>query len=180
VANRLIALSQSRGEKVLASQDWHPADHGSFARVQQAVAFEQGLLDGLAQTWWPDHCVQDSHGAEFHPELNHSAIDFVVRKGSNQMIDSYSAFFDNDHRQDTGLHRWLQENEISQLVILGLATDYCVNFTVLDALALGYDVTVITDGCRGVNIAPDHSERALAKMADAGARLMVSSQYCDR
>lgn len=178
VANRLIALSQSRGDKVLASQDWHPADHGSFAGVQQRVAFEQGLLDGLVQTWWPVHCVQHSQGAEFHADLNHRAIDFVVRKGSNPVIDSYSAFFDNGHRQDTGLHRWLQENKITQLVILGLATDYCVKFTVLDALALGYDVTVITDGCRGVNILAVDSDQAFAAMADAGARLMVSDAYC--
>ena len=173
IANSLIPLFTSRGCKIIATQDWHPADHGSFARVQDSEPFLQGILDGLPQTWWPDHCVQNSYGAEFHQHLNIAAIDHIALKGCQQEIDSYSAFFDNGHRHHTGLDDWLRQQDVSSLVIMGLATDYCVKFTVLDALSLGYQVTVITEGCRGVNLQPQDSEQALLKMAESGATLMT-------
>lgn len=175
IANRLIALFQSQGKKIVATQDWHPADHGSFASVQNTGPFQQGSLAGLAQTWWPDHCIQQSQGAEFHPQLNIAAASHITQKGCQQEIDSYSAFFDNGHRHDTGLDSWLRQHYVSQLVIMGLATDYCVKYTVLDALNLGYQVTVVTDGCRGVNLQPTDSEQALQQMEQAGARLMTST-----
>lgn len=177
IANRLITLFKSRANKVIATQDWHPTDHGSFARVQGTTLFEQGILDGLPQTWWPDHCVQYSHGAEFHPQLDLTAIDYIAQKGCQREIDSYSAFFDNGHRHHTGLDDWLRQQDIDALVVMGLATDYCVKFTVLDALALGYSVTVITDGCRGVNLRPQESELALLKMAAMGARLLTYAEF---
>jgi len=177
IANQLIPLFKSQGSKVVATQDWHPADHGSFASVQNTTPFQQGTLAGLTQTWWPDHCIQQSYGAQFHPQLNITAIDSITQKGCQQEIDSYSAFFDNGHRHNTGLDSWLHQHNISTLVVMGLATDYCVKFTVRDALALGYHVTVITDGCRGVNLAPQDSERALQDMAEAGARLMTFAQF---
>ena len=178
-ANRLIPLFKSRGSKIIATQDWHPVCHGSFASVQNALPFEQGTLAGLAQTWWPDHCIQQSDGAEFHPQLNIAAVDHIAQKGCQQQIDSYSAFFDNGHLHNTGLDNWLHQHDVSTLVIMGLATDYCVKYTVLDALALGYKVTVITDGCRGVNLQPSDSERALQDMAQAGARLMTFAQFSE-
>ena len=150
VANSLIEWCKARGEAVVASQDWHPANHGSFASQHNVEPYSQGELDGLAQTFWPDHCVQQTEGAELHPLLNQKAIDAVFHKGENPTIDSYSAFFDNGHRQKTALDAWLRHHEITELIVLGLATDYCVKFTVLDALQLGYTVNVITDGCRGV------------------------------
>lgn len=177
VANQLIARFASQGEKIVASQDWHPAGHGSFASAQGAQPFSQGMLAGLTQTWWPDHCVQHSPGAAFVSELNHRAIDYIVQKGMQPETDSYSAFFDNGHRYDTGLHAWLGQQAITTLVVMGLATDYCVRFTVTDALTLGYSVIVIPDGCRGVNIQPQDSDQALQQMADLGARLMTLDQY---
>ena len=177
IANAMIAWCNTRGEAVVASQDWHPADHGSFASQHSVEPFSAGELAGLPQTFWPDHCVQNSEGAALHPLLNQRAIDAVFHKGENPLIDSYSAFFDNGHRQETALHSWLQQHGIRELVILGLATDYCVKFTVLDALTLGYEVNVITDGCRGVNLAPQDSSQAFMEMAAAGATLYTLADW---
>ncbi|AIR61798.1 nicotinamidase/pyrazinamidase [Cedecea neteri] len=177
VANQLIELFHARDESVVATQDWHPAKHGSFASTQDTEPFSEGMLDGLAQTWWPDHCIQNSEGAKLHPLLKASGVDKIVYKGQNPAIDSYSAFFDNGHRQQTELDAWLREHDIRSLVVLGLATDFCVKFTVLDALALGYEVTVITDGCRGVNLQPQSSLEAFQEMAVKGATLMTFADF---
>ena len=177
IANALISYCKAKGDAVVATQDWHPANHGSFASVQRTEPFSQGKLDGLRQTWWPDHCVQNSEGAKLHPLLNTQEIDAVIQKGENPLIDSYSAFFDNGHRQKTQLDDWLYRNEIKQLVVMGLATDYCVKFTVLDALSLGYEVTVITDGCRAVNLHPQDGLRAYQDMSAAGATLMTLADF---
>lgn len=177
VANAMMAWCGARGDAVVASLDWHPADHGSFARQHSVPPFSQGKLDGLAQTFWPDHCVQNSAGAELHPLLRQQAIDAVFHKGENPLIDSYSAFFDNGHRQKTALDGWLRQHGISELIVLGLATDYCVKFTVLDALQLGYQVNVITDGCRGVNLEPQDSPQAFMAMAAAGATLYTLADW---
>lgn len=177
IANTLISYCKAKGDAVVATQDWHPANHGSFASVQRTEPFSQGKLDGLRQTWWPDHCVQNSEGAQLHPLLNTQEIDAVIQKGENPLIDSYSAFFDNGHRQKTQLDDWLYRNEIKQLVVIGLATDYCVKFTVLDALSLGYEVTVITDGCRAVNLHPQDGLRAYQDMSAAGATLMTLADF---
>lgn len=177
VANALISYCKAKGDAVVATQDWHPSNHGSFASVQGTEPFSQGKLDGLRQTWWPDHCVQNSEGAQLHPLLNTPEIDAVIQKGENPLIDSYSAFFDNGHRQKTQLDDWLYRNEIKQLVVMGLATDYCVKFTVLDALSLGYEVTVVTDGCRAVNLHPQDGLRAFQDMSAAGATLMTLADF---
>ncbi|WP_208937006.1 bifunctional nicotinamidase/pyrazinamidase [Klebsiella oxytoca] len=179
VANLLIDWSLTRGETVVASQDWHPANHGSFASQHQVEPYTQGELDGLAQTFWPDHCVQNSEGAALHPLLQQQHIAAVFHKGENPAIDSYSAFFDNGHRQKTQLDAWLRERDIRELAVLGLATDYCVKFTVLDALNLGYNVNVITDGCRGVNIQPHDSNQAFMEMAAAGATLYTLDDWLE-
>ncbi|QGN37708.1 bifunctional nicotinamidase/pyrazinamidase [Klebsiella oxytoca] len=179
VANRLIDWSLARDETVVASQDWHPANHGSFASQHQVEPYTQGELDGLAQTFWPDHCVQNSEGAALHPLLKQQHIAAVFHKGENPDIDSYSAFFDNGHRQKTQLDAWLRERGITELTVLGLATDYCVKFTVLDALNLGYSVNVITDGCRGVNIQPQDSNLAFMEMAAAGATLYTLDDWLE-
>ena len=177
VANELITRCKARDDAIVASQDWHPANHGSFASVQVAEPYTQGELDGLPQTWWPVHCVQNTEGAALHPLLNAKAIDAVFHKGENPAIDSYSAFFDNGHRQKTALDAWLRERGITELIVMGLATDYCVKFSVLDALQLGYSVTVITDGCRGVNIDPQDSLMAFQDMSAAGAVLMTLADF---
>ncbi|MCU7782223.1 bifunctional nicotinamidase/pyrazinamidase [Lelliottia amnigena] len=177
VANALIAWCKARGEAVVASQDWHPADHGSFASQHNAEPFSQGELDGLAQTLWPEHCVQQTEGAQLHPLLNQHAIDAVFHKGENPLIDSYSAFFDNEHRQQTALDEWLRHHEVGELIVMGLATDYCVKYTVLDALKLGYRVNVITDGCRGVNLNAQDSALAFMEMSTAGATLYTLADW---
>ncbi|MEG2990670.1 MAG: bifunctional nicotinamidase/pyrazinamidase [Citrobacter sp.] len=179
IANRLIDWCTTRGDVIVASLDWHPINHGSFASQHQVAPYSQGQLDGLAQTFWPDHCVQNSEGAALHPLLEQRAIDKTFYKGENPQVDSYSAFFDNGRRQATELNAWLQQNHISDLIIMGLATDYCVKFTVLDALDLGYTVNVITDGCRGVNIQPQDSTQAFMEMAAAGATLYTLADWLE-
>ena len=179
IANRLIDWCALRGDTVVASLDWHPANHGSFASQHQVAPYSQGQLDGLAQTFWPDHCVQNSEGAALHPLLNQRAIAKTFTKGENPLVDSYSAFFDNGCRQATALNAWLLEHRIAELIIMGLASDYCVKFTVLDALDLGYTVSVITDGCRGVNIQPQDSAEAFMEMAAAGATLYTLDDWLE-
>ncbi|WP_086112717.1 bifunctional nicotinamidase/pyrazinamidase [Xenorhabdus beddingii] len=167
---------QENSIAIIASQDWHPANHMSFAVNSGQEVGGSGELNGIPQIWWPVHCVQGQFGAAFHPSLNQSAIAEVFQKGENPQIDSYSAFFDNDHKSQTRLHGWLTKHNVQRLFILGIATDYCVKFTVLDALALGYETYVITEGCRGVNIQPDDSQRAFEEMANKGAKLITQSE----
>ncbi|NIF21894.1 MULTISPECIES: bifunctional nicotinamidase/pyrazinamidase [Pantoea] len=169
VANRYAREFRRKGEYVLALQDWHPANHGSFASVSGEPVYTLGELNGLAQIWWPDHGVQGSVGADLHPDLDRSLIDALFYKGQDIDVDSYSAFFDNGHRRKTELDSWLRERDVTDLVVLGIATDYCVKYTVLDALELGYNVEVVVEGCRGVNLNPDDSTIALSQMAAQGA-----------
>ncbi|WP_075181938.1 bifunctional nicotinamidase/pyrazinamidase [Pantoea sp. 1.19] len=172
VANRLAEDFRQRGQLVVASQDWHPPNHGSFASVAGEPVWQQGVLHGLSQVWWPEHCIQHHPGAAFHPQLNLALIDQVFTKGEDPTVDSYSAFFDNDHRRATGLDGWLRSQNVTRLTVMGLATDYCVKYSVLDALALGFGVEVIQAGCRGVDLTPGDSQRALAEMQSKGAQLL--------
>ncbi|MEM8666014.1 MAG: bifunctional nicotinamidase/pyrazinamidase [Planctomycetota bacterium] len=158
---------------VVATQDWHPVNHGSFASQHTGVEIgEQFELDGLAQIAWPDHCIAGTEGAEFAEELDQARIDHVARKGTNPVIDSYSGFFDNGQRQATGLDNHLRSVGVQHLSVLGLATDYCVKFTVLDALQLDYPTRVLLAGCRGVNLQPSDVEDAIAEMRSAGAEII--------
>lgn len=155
---------------VVATQDWHPADHGSFAANHFGKhVFDQIDLDGLPQTLWPVHCVQNTGGALFSPGLHTQCIARVFTKGMNPRIDSYSGLYDNGHRTSTGMGEWLEAQGVHELHIAGVATDYCVKFTVLDALAEGFEVTVLTAACRGVNLQPGDVDRALDEMRAAGA-----------
>jgi nicotinamidase/pyrazinamidase len=163
---------------VIATQDWHPSNHGSFASQHPGKKpGELITLNGLSQVLWPDHCIQHSRGAEFAPTLNRAGIQHIIHKGTDPAIDSYSGFFDNGHKKATGLHDLLQRHRITELAILGLATDYCVRFTALDARKLGYTVNLIQDGCRGVNLNPTDSQSALEEMARAGVRLASSADF---
>ncbi|PHM74137.1 bifunctional nicotinamidase/pyrazinamidase [Xenorhabdus kozodoii] len=176
VANNVIARCQENNITIIATQDWHPANHLSFAKNSGQKVGELGELNGIPQVWWPNHCVQGEFGAALHPLLNQSAIQAIFQKGENPQIDSYSAFFDNDHKSKTRLDDWLTEQNIQRLFVMGIATDYCVKFTVLDALALGYETYVIIDGCRGVNIQEEDSQQALEEMARKGAKLISPSE----
>lgn len=173
-ANKAIGNCQQHNIPIIASQDWHPANHLSFAINSGTQVGDIGKLNGIPQVWWPVHCVQGETGADFHASLNCNAISKVFTKGENPQVDSYSAFFDNDKVSQTRLHTWLQEQQITKLFIMGIATDYCVKFTVLDALKLGYKVSVLTDGCRGVNLSAMDSELALAEMSQQGATLLTT------
>ncbi|MEO3413450.1 bifunctional nicotinamidase/pyrazinamidase [Roseovarius sp. CAU 1744] len=158
-------------DAVVLTQDWHPAGHSSFASSHDGLEpFGTVEMPYGPQVLWPDHCVQGSSGAAFHPKLNTDAADMIVRKGYNPAIDSYSAFFENDHETPTGLHGYLQTRGIDTLVMVGLATDFCVNFSAVDAANLGYDVTVRADLCRAIDL--DGSlAAAMDGMAAAGAKV---------
>jgi nicotinamidase/pyrazinamidase len=155
---------------IVATQDWHPADHGSFAANHPGRrVFDQIELEGLHQTLWPVHCVQNTGGALFAPGLETRRIERVFTKGLNPRIDSYSGFFDNGHRASTGMGEWLKARGVTKLAVAGVATDYCVKFTVLDALAEGFVVELIAKACRGVNLNAGDVERAVEEMRAAGA-----------
>lgn len=161
-------------ELVVATQDWHPANHGSFAANH--VGTEPGQLidlDGLEQILWPVHCVQDSDGAKFVDGLHTDGVR-VFQKGTAVNIDSYSGFFDNGHRQETGLGQFLKGQDVEQVYVCGVATDYCVKFTVLDAVELGFETYLIEDGCRGVNLNEGDVDRAIEEMRNAGVHVVRS------
>ena len=165
VANTVIPLF----DFVVATKDWHPADHLSFASQHPGTPVGETIkLDGLPQIAWPDHCVQGTAGAEFLDTLNVDHIAAVFEKGTNRMIDSYSGFFDNGHRQSTGLGDYLRSQQVTDVYIMGLATDYCVKFTALDAIELGFTTHLILDGCRGVNLQPGDIDAAVSEMRAAG------------
>ena len=171
VAQRLMP----RFDVVVATQDWHPPDHASFAANHTGRSPGQVIdLDGLPQVLWPPHCVQGTRGAELHAELDRARIHEVFRKGTDPRIDSYSGFFDNGHRKATGLGDWLRGRGVRQLYVLGLATDYCVKATVLDACELGFEVWVVEDGCRPVELVPGDGELAFGAMRAAGATVIPS------
>lgn len=173
VANTFIKLFFKSNMPVIATQDWHPAGHGSFASAHNAAPFTMGKLSDMDQVMWPDHCVQDTVGAEFHPDL--LDIPTVVCKGMDPTVDSYSGFFDNGGKNDTGLNAILKEDGVTQLMILGLATDYCVKATALDAAKLGYFTVVVEDGCRAVNYPEGTEKAAIEEMRRAGVLVMSSA-----
>ncbi len=173
VANKLMA----HFDLVVATQDWHPANHKSFAAMHP-WRYPGDVIDlnGLQQILWPIHCVQGSFGAEFAPGLNTDAFEAVFVKGTDTEIDSYSGFFDNGHRKATGLGDYLKEKGVDEVYILGLALDVCVKFTVLDALGLGFKTYLVEDGCRGVNLNEGDSDKALSEMREKGAIIAQSDQ----
>jgi nicotinamidase/pyrazinamidase len=162
---------------IIATKDWHPANHKSFATNHSHHQIHDIiLLNGIQQILWPDHCIQNSTGSEFHPTLKTDRIQKIIYKGIDPEIDSYSAFFDNAHQRNTGLDAYLKEQGITDLYIMGLATDYCIRYSVLDALSLGYNTFVITDGCFGIDQQPGDIEEALNTMEAQGAKLILSSE----
>lgn len=166
VANDIM----KRFDIVVASQDWHPPDHGSFASRYEGKKPGQFVeLNGLNQILWPDHCVWETRGAQFAPGLATEGITRVFRKGMDREVDSYSCFFDNDHRRDTGLGDYLNARQVVAVTLMGLATDYCVKYSVLDACQLGLKVKVLQEGVRGVEITPGDCQKAFEEMQRAGA-----------
>ncbi len=175
VANRLMP----HFDLVVATQDFHPPGHGSFASQHAGTApGEQIDLHGLPQTLWPDHCVQGTRGAELHEALECARVARVFPKGTDTAVDSYSGFFDNGKRKATGLGDYLKGEGVTEVFVMGLATDYCVKFTALDAAELGFATRVITDGCRAVNLQPGDGEAALAELREAGVLPVRAAELC--
>ncbi|MDR2957210.1 MAG: bifunctional nicotinamidase/pyrazinamidase [Coriobacteriales bacterium] len=172
VANRLAYQFVGSGDIVVATRDQHPANHGSFASSAGVKVGDIGQLGGVSQVFWPDHCVEGSPGAGFHPDLRLELIDQEFAKGTDKAIDSYSGFYDNDHQTSTGLAEYLREQDVKAVTIIGLATDYCVAATARDAQAEGFDTTVVAEGCRAVDINPGDGERALAELRKIGVKVV--------
>lgn len=161
--------------RVIATQDYHPADHVSFATNHPGKAVSDLIeVDGVKQVLWPSHCVQGSTGADLVRTLETQRIEMVVRKGCDRSVDSYSGFFDVARKHATGLSDYLRAEALLELAVAGVATDYCVKFTVLDALAEGFRVSVVADCCRGVDLRPGDSDRAMEEMREAGARIVTT------
>ena len=166
-----INVEMDKFNTVVLTQDWHPTDHKSFASSHENKSpFDTVEMFYGDQVLWPDHCIQGSMGARFHPDLNHTRADVIIRKGSNPEVDSYSAFYENDKVTPTGLHGYLKNRDVTKLTLVGLATDYCVAFSALDAAKLGYAVTVRLDMARGID-SDGSLKAAIDKMSKAGINL---------
>ncbi|HSX12075.1 MAG TPA: bifunctional nicotinamidase/pyrazinamidase [Rhabdochlamydiaceae bacterium] len=173
IINRLIP----HFSHVIATQDWHPKDHVSFASNHPGKKPGDLIeVKGIKQILWPVHCVRNTKGAELVAGLKKESIASIFYKGSDKWVDSYSAFFDNARLRATGLEEYLKTRGINELYIAGVATDYCVLYSVLDALELGFKISVIQNACRGIDLKPHDEERALQKMEENGAVLISSAQ----
>ncbi len=164
-----------RFDHVVLTQDWHPRGHRSFASSHTGrLPFESIELDYGKQTLWPDHCVQGTEGAAFHPRLEATKAELVIRKGFRTRIDSYSAFFENDRRTPTGLAGYLRERRFTRVFLCGLATDYCVTYSALDARRSGFEAVALLDACRAIDL-HGSLDLALDAMREAGTLLVTSA-----
>lgn len=169
----LLNATINESEHVILTQDWHPKGHSSFASSHQGKEPYQSITMPYGeQTLWPDHCVQGTTGADFHPQLNLTRAQLVIRKGFRHGIDSYSTFFENDHETPTGLAGYLRERNIGAITLAGLATDFCVAFSALDAVELGFNTRVRLDLCRGIDVNGSLA-LMLDKMRQAGVELIA-------
>ncbi len=172
VINRL----QNKFDLVVATQDWHPADHMSFAsNHMDKKPFDKVEWRGLEQVLWPDHCVHNTKGAELHRELTSEKIEAIFRKGMDRNIDSYSGFYDNGHEKNTGLAGYLRERNAGELYFCGLAADVCVQFTIKDALKEGFSATLIEDATRPID--PDEFEKIKTQLSDDNCKIINSNEF---
>jgi nicotinamidase/pyrazinamidase len=162
----------SRFDKVVATQDWHPLNHVSFASTHKRSPFEAINIEGVQQVLWPDHCVPGTFGADFHRDLDLRKVDLIIRKGTDPLIDSYSTFLENDKTTETGLRYYLQGLGVTDLFLTGLATDYCVYYSAVDARNFGFRVSVILDATRGVDFPAGNVDRAVEDMKKRGIRIL--------
>ena len=179
--DKIIPLTnwlQEKFDLAVATQDWHPKNHKSFASTHNKSIGAVIELNGIQQILWPDHCVQNTFGSEFHPNLKTSKIQKIFKKGENTEIDSYSGFYDNDHRHATGLENYLKEKGVTDVYLVGLATDYCVKFTALDAVKSGFNTYVILDACKGVNLNEGDVDKAIKEMESHGVNIIKSKDLC--
>ncbi len=170
----VVNALQKKFELVVATGDWHPPGHVSFASTHGKKVGETIRTNGIEQVLWPDHCVQNTWGAEFRSSLDTSGISRVFLKGTDPQIDSYSGFFDNQHLRSTGLEDYLKDNKVRAIYIAGLATNVCVQFTALDGVELGFETLVIEDACRGVELEPGDIDRAWENMRASGVKIIKS------
>ena len=177
-ADRIVPVINSLMNKfslVIVTHDWHPYDHMSFVTSHPGRKVGEIInVKGVEQILWPVHCVRNTHGAELVTGLNKTTIESYFYKGTDKWIDSYSAFFDNARRKSTGLGEYLQSRNVREIAIAGVATDYCVLYTAVDALDLGFSVTIIEDACCGINLDPDDVKEAFATMKEKGAKIVSS------
>ncbi len=172
----VINALMPRFSLVVATQDWHPPDHVSFANSHAGhKPLDVVQAGGIEQVLWPDHCVRGTRGAELHPKLDAARVGLLLRKGRRSELDSYSAFFENDHHTDTGLQHYLKGLGVTEVVVCGLATDYCVRASAMDAVRVGFKVTLVKDACRGVDFPAGNVADALATMEKAGVRIASSA-----
>ena len=169
----IINRISSRFDKVVATQDWHPENHMSFAVQHRLPEYDVIRLKGVEQVLWPVHCVFGTWGAEFHKDLDTRPVDLIIRKGTDPEIDSYSTFLENDKKTMTGLHYYLKGLEIENIYLSGLATDYCVYYSAIDARNLGFDVSVIIDATRGIDFPADNIKKALSHMTERGVHIIT-------
>ncbi|WP_373493664.1 bifunctional nicotinamidase/pyrazinamidase [Aquiflexum sp.] len=166
---------QSKFDLIVATQDWHPSDHGSFADNHEGKKIGEFIdLSGVNQILWPVHCVQGSFGAEFHKNLKRDKWKAIFQKGTNPLVDSYSGFFDNNKQGDTGLSEYLKNQGVEEVYICGLATDFCVKFTVLNAISEGFQTYLVVDATKAVNLQSGDYLKAVEEMKAAGAIIIVS------
>jgi len=171
----LINDLQEKFELVIATQDWHPNKHASFSSSHKnSEEFEVIKLDGLDQVLWPEHCIQNTEGANFHSDLKTSRIEAIFRKGTHKKIDSYSGFYDNAHLNSTGLAGYLKEKGVTELYFVGLAAEYCVYFSMIDALAEGFQATLLEDGTRALN--DNDFEKAKLDILRKGGKVISSKK----
>ncbi len=162
---------------VVATQDYHPADHGSFAKNHDGKAIGEIIdLNGLQQILWPIHCVQGAKGSDFAADLSMSRVDKIFTKGEDKSVDSYSGFFDNGKQNPSGLAEFLNDAGVDRLFVVGLATDYCVKYTAIDAFELGFETIVISDATRAVNLNPGDFDKAISEMHSLGIKIMSSGE----
>lgn len=165
IANQI----QDKFDCIIVTKDWHPANHMSFASNHpNKTVGEVVTVHGVQQVLWPDHCIQHTKGSQLHPALKLHQIDHIVHKGTQPTIDSYSAFFDNEHLRETDLAEYLNKKNLKDIYIMGLATDYCVKYSCLDAIQLGFNVRIILEGCRGVELHAGDVARSIQEMQAAG------------
>lgn len=168
VVNKII----EKFDYVVATQDWHPKNHISFASTHNKPVGTTVIVEGVTQLLWPQHCVQGTDGAKFHPELNTDKINIILRKGTNPNIDSYSAFLENDKKTETGLHYLMKGLGIKEVYLCGLALDYCVYYSACDSVKFGFDTFVIIDATKGVNIPEGSIEQAINHMKSLGVKII--------
>ncbi len=175
VINKLV--KSKKFDFIIATQDWHPRNHKSFAsNHKNKNVYDVVTLNGIEQILWPDHCIQRTKGAKFHKDLNLGDKYYVFKKGKNPNIDSYSGFYENDHKTSTGLSEFLTKHNVNKVYITGLATDYCVKFTTLDAIKEGFQTYIIKDAIKGVNVKREDSQKAIKEMKDRGCKIITSKK----